>query len=111
MDGWKESSLPLQKLLLLPVPARDFCRERVGTALNFTHPVLLTFSKVLFGFTAWTLNRRLLGTPRLLFRQCVFLAEDYSHAQYIRRSNVFIFSSAISLPEGGKHFLVGLFFP
>lgn len=59
--------------------------ETEGMTLNFTYPVLFIFSKVLFGFAAWTLNRRLLGTPRLLFGQCVFLAEAHNCLQYIRR--------------------------
>ena len=68
--GGKRARCVHKNFLQIPVPAGDIpgaCGESVDTTLNFTCPILFIFSKVLFGFAAWTLNRRLLGTPRLLF--------------------------------------------
>lgn len=61
--GWVEKSpLPLQKL------SPNTCLGAApGLARREGAEPLPGLSKVLFGFAARTLNRRLLGTPSLLF--------------------------------------------
>lgn len=66
--GGRRACCLYKSFLQIPVPAGDISgahRERAGTTLNFTCPVYLL--QLLFGFAARTLNRRLLGTPSLLF--------------------------------------------